>query len=182
MGTTFALLASQTITNNTTTTFTWSGIPQDYTDLQVVANVKGYNNSANNQIPLAMRINGSSTAIYSQAGVLWSTAAKADIAFTTLTYVTLDASLATNQVDTAYRNLFRLYFPRYSETNASRKQGYFDGTSGYNSTIQRNYHVSWIYDSANTSGISSITFLTYNSNNWFGNGSQFYLYGINRNA
>ncbi len=183
MGTTYILLASQSIANNTTTTFTFSGIPNSYTDLHVLANIKGFTTSGDTNTPMNMRINGLTSSVYYAQGITWYNSAKIDRTLSGDTSVVMSNAIPTNQADSSIRSLHRLYYPRYSETNESRKIGWWDSSTMWNSnTASFSSHRSWIYDSANSTAISSITFFVTSTNTWFGSGSRFYLYGIDRNA
>jgi hypothetical protein len=166
MANTYTLIASQTATNSTTATYTFSSIPSTYTDLKVVMSVRGTAaNVGNSQF---LSINGSSGSTNFGGRFLQGDGATAYSG--TNTYYIGDSTNASATANT-FSNI-EVYFPNY--TGSNNKSYSMDGTTENNaSTAYVTFHAGqW----TQTAAITSLGFSQASGN--YAQYTTFYLYGI----
>ena len=166
MANTYTLISSTVLSSNQTN-FSFTSIPQTYTDLAVRMSLRG--NTGNQTAAFEMTINsvasGYAYTILADNGGVISSQSSADSRF----YV---GDAVPQQFTTA--NTFasyEIYFPNYTVT-AAKQLSYYSVLEN-NSTVNQNLSIMAGLNTA-TAAITSIQF----NNNTFISGSSFYLYGI----
>lgn len=167
MATTYTLISSNVL-GTTASSITFSSIPQTYTDLVVRASLAESTGSGT-----FIRLNGSSSAVYSRTGIRGDgSSAISSRASNGTEWLQLQA---TNQTTANTFSSHELYIPNYT-LSSNKPASNFYTTEG-NSATQ--YIWNWALLFNNTSAVTSIT---YDANgDTFIAGSSFYLYGIKKN-
>jgi len=166
-GATYEPLATTTVTGSTTTTVTFSSLSAAYTDLVVVASIKGSIASTN----IWFRVNNDSGTNYSTTYLEGDGVSVTSIRGSNTTRGTIGGSLSVN--DTNY-NAEVMHFMSYSNTTTNKTilhrfnsiGGTYPGV-GANVTLWRS-----------TSAINRIDFLTDTAGVYIAAGSTFTIYGI----
>lgn len=163
----YAFIAQQQLTNNSTTSVTFSNIPNTYADLYLVYRARSYNFSDQNF--LSFRLNNITTANYYTRG--WSNNFGGGVDGTTsaaLGYVSGNSS------SNSYFGSGDLYLTKY--TNTSFNKGWTGaGGHGWGTGTNQSYIQVYTGELATTNAITSIEIY---SNQAMGSGSLFTLYGI----
>jgi len=169
MANTYTLIAAKT---STSSSVTFSSIPQTYTDLKLVCSTRQDGNADGNQ--LSITFNGSSSnysrkLIYGNGSNAYSSGGSSE-AFARIAF----AESSTYTANTF--NNFEIYIPNYTSSNY--KSFSSDAVSENNATgvyAQALYAGLW----SNTAAITSLTISDDGATGTnFASGSTFYLYGI----
>jgi hypothetical protein len=161
---TYVLINSYTVGAGSTSTVTFSSIPQTYTDLVVKLSVR--NSNAANSAQVFTSVNGSA----GSSKVLRGSGSAAS-SFSSTVIETARASAASSTANT-FSNI-ELYFPNYTSAIAHSISS--DGVSEDNSSTAYAELAAGL--SSSTAAITSLTFDTNGSGN-FVQYSTAYLYGI----
>jgi hypothetical protein len=174
MPTTYELIGGTTVSGTSTTSVTFSSIPQTFRDLVVIASIRSSAGSGDN---LKVRFNGNSSSIYSTT--LLGAGGTTKFSNRTTTggahggYILIPDTNAANHTANTFSSL-ELYVPNY--TTASNKQvGWtqvYENNSSTLNLLQGGAGLSQL-----ESTITSVTIEDYNSVYYMPN-SSFYLYGI----
>lgn len=174
MANTFSLIASNTLTA-LAADFTFSSIPQTYTDLVLRANIRDNNNGVA-QSYLAIQFNGSSSTVYSRT-VLRNNNGNTAISTRANNQTSIE-SYPTGSGSTATANAFspfEMYIPNYTSTSnipfsyvgiAESNVGAVIEAQGINAGL-------WL-------GNAAITSIYIDAETNFVAGCSFYLYGIKK--
>ena len=167
MPTTYTLISGTTLSSNQTN-FSFTSIPQTYTDLAVRMSLRG--NTGNQTAAFEMTINGVAsgygyTILKNESGGISSTRGNADSRFYLNDAVPQQFTTANTFAS------YEIYFPNYT-TTATKPLSYYSVLEN-NSTVN-NYINLMAGLNTSTAAITSIQF----NNNTFITGSSFYLYGI----
>jgi hypothetical protein len=166
----YDLLASTTISGNTTNEVSFSGIPSTYTNLVVM--FRSYEpNSLTSDVYL--RVNGLTTSIYSTLG---SSVEESSNESTQSQSLVSRADLTTNSAFRASQDNF-LWLEIYNYNAARQKTFVSRFTSGVRgaNTARMAYYTGNINTTAT---VSSVQIGLISTSRYFGNGSNFWLYGI----
>ena len=172
MANTYELIASTQLTS-TSTGFTFSSIPQTYTDLEF--RLSSRSDFADTNSNVIVRLNGVSTQIYRNAQMsYYSSGLNYNTSFNGNYFnngpFNAGASLTANTY-----GMDRFYLPNYtSSTMFKAILGFTSITQSTGNGWAIHYHGS----SADTAAVTSITVAPYSNN--FISGSNFYLYGIKK--
>jgi hypothetical protein len=169
MPNTFTLIASNTVTSDSTVTVTFSSIPQTYTDLCIKLSARDDRPNAANDF--WMYFNGSST--NRSTRVLYGTGSSASSFGESAKYIGIETG---NTATASTFNNAEIYITNYAGSNIKSISA--DSVMENNATASEQWMVAAL--SPTTAAITSITF-QYGPNNG-GTGykanSTFYLYGI----
>jgi hypothetical protein len=174
MATTMNLIAKQTVGSGGMNSFTFSNIPQTYTDLKIVWSARKIESGGSTNVQ--MRFNGS-TSSYSQillyglgSGTPGSASDTSEIGFM---YVT-DASQTANAFAST-----DIYIPNYASTSTYKSVS-IDNVTEQNATSATAALTAALWSS--NSAITSIYFQVGNGASNFAEFSTFYLYGISKSS
>jgi hypothetical protein len=165
MATTYTLISSVTVGSGGAANIEFTGIPSTYTDLLVKLS-----SNATTQTP-RVRLNNSSSSIYSERLLYGSGSTAASASNTSATYY--DWIALGNSSTSSFFGNCEFYIPNYAGSN--NKSISSDSVQEINSTTGNNLYLDaglW----ASTSAITSI--LIYNGVGTFNQYSTAYLYGI----
>lgn len=170
MANTFTLIASNTL-SATTTSFTFSSIPDTYTDLVLKASVRQTDANWNGELKIVF--NSDTTTKYSATsidGVGTSVSSANVTSNTSVRFIAVDGTATANTFSNT-----ELYIPSYLST-LSKPSGTF--TVVENNSATQNYvrDIAQLY--RGSSAISSMTISAYTGGESLLSGSSFYLYGI----
>lgn len=170
------LIPIQTYTlSSTSTSITFSNIPQNYTDLQLVVSARtSYASDYNEQIQIQFNGDTSTSNYFDKIIYSYGTTIGAAARSGNAGPQDFNVAAATATANTFSNNY--LYFPNY--TNSSAKNFYFDVTVDSLASSTSNY---MILDSGYWTGTAAITQIKLNtiqSGSVFAIGSTFTLYGI----
>jgi hypothetical protein len=172
MANTFSLIASNTLTG-LATDFTFSSIPQTYTDLLLRANIRDNNNGVAQSF-LVLQFNGVSTAVYSRT-VLRNNNGNTAIS-TRSGNVTIIESYPSGSGSTATANAFspfEMYIPNYTSTSSIPFSTFGIAESNVGATIEAEGISAGLWR-----GNAAITSIYIDAETNFVAGSSFFLYGI----
>ena len=165
MATTYYLISSQTLAT-TTSSVTFSSIPQTYTDLVLKMSVR--DTVATSSANIKITFNGSASS-YSER-LLLGTGSAAASANQSTTYMNYIYSNAANDTASTFSN-GEMYIPNYA--GANNKSVSVDSVSENNATVAYT-----ALDAGLWSNTAAITSITLTSVTLFAQYSTFYLYGI----
>ena len=165
MANTYTLIASSTVGSGGTGTITFSSIPATYTDLKIVASVRGNANYANQSYEI--RPNGSTSSMTARR-IYGSGSSAASDSTPYIEGVGNTATASTFSND-------EIYIPNYTSSNY--KSISIDNVSENNATTAYAMLSAFLW--SNTAAITSIDLTTVGSGSpLFVQYSTFYLYGI----
>lgn len=170
MANTYTLISSYTVDASAPTSFSFTSIPQTYTDLKLVMSLRG--SRTNHYSNVWVLVNGSTSAIYdykivyNNSGSALSTGATSD---TAVGYWGVGSTATASTFSS-----LEIYYPNYTSSNYKSSSG--DSVTENNSTdVLSEMHA----DLAKTTNpITSLTINGSGNNYTFAQYSTFYLYGI----
>jgi hypothetical protein len=164
MSSTYEPIATSTL-GSAVVSFTFSSIPQTYTDLVLVCNLK----ASASPTYMSVRYNGDTGSNYSRVGLTGNGSSASSELRSNRTSFEADMGGAQTDTDFRYVNIFNLMNYSNTTTNKTVINRANNASSGVDAIVG-------LYRS--TSAISSITLATHNGSNTWSIGSTFTLYGI----
>ena len=169
MPNTYTLINSYTASTSPTS-FTFTSIPQTYTDLKLVMSIRGSRAAFYSNI--SVLVNGSSSAIYDYKWIYSSSGTVTNFGFTNDTELGQYVGGANSTSNTF--NSIEMYFPNYTSSNHK--------SISVDNVVEDNSSSTFIVLEAElaktTSAITSFTINGSGNNYTFANNSTAYLYGI----
>jgi hypothetical protein len=170
MPSTYTLISSSVLANNTTTSVTFSSIPQTYTDLVLLGSVRTERN---------VNPNGYVTFYFNGSRANFSLTALRNNSGTASSFRTTGLALPVNSIESSNTaNTFtpiEVYIPNYTSSANKPLSALARKENNSTSVLQDTDAVLW----SNTAAITSITLDTYDgSGEAFSTNTTFYLYGI----